>query len=91
MKAFTDKQALELGRSILSRFEKGLNGEKWAGRAVVLPFQLAFAKGAKLAFPRDTGWCSAVELQIPYFFRYHGPLQNPEHITLDEWLEEQSK
>lgn len=88
MKAFDDEFALELGRSILERFEEGINGKKWEGAKVVLPITLAFTKGIKSLYPHETPWSSAVELQIPYFFRYHGPFQPPEHITLNEWLEE---
>jgi hypothetical protein len=53
MKVFTDEQALELGRDILQRFEDGLNGKKWCGRSVVLPFMLTMGKGAEFIWPVD--------------------------------------
>lgn len=86
MKAFTDKQALELGRSILSRFEEGLNGSKWQAFKVVLPFQLELPSGGKLEYPRQMPWTSSVEMSLPSFIRVTGPSQW-DHITLNEWLE----
>lgn len=89
MKAFTKKQATELGESILNQFEDMLSREQPMGKYIKLPIQLKLGKGSCNPWKDgyESGWCSAITLDIPYFMRTY-PLDAPEFIDFNRWLKE---
>lgn len=91
MRAFTKKQAQELGESILNQFENMIANRIPVGKEIVLPFQITLPTGRSvISTLHQSGWYSSVRMDIPYFVE-HYPMGKMKIITFNEWLKKDPK